>query len=543
MARAGDSPARKKLQNRMPGADLKPMSNQEIIQLAAKIEYMWRRAAEDCLHYITTYVKIENKDSPDPVASFDIWPKQEEALNIFLNWKLSIVLKARQLGLSWLSLAYASQGLVFRPGYTVIALSKREDEANELARRVVFILRHLPKWMIQEKKYASRDFSGPVWESTMSTVTIFHPDSEPATFGSFTSSPDAARSFTASLVILDEWAFQQFAQQIWSAAYPTINRPGGGQVIGISTPKIGSFFEDMWHLASEGKNSFKAIFLPWWSDPRRDGEWYENTKRDLPQSYLQEYPSTPEEAFSVGEMTAFPEFSLDVHVCTPFAIPGHWRRWMCLDNGYDDPFYWGWMAVNEDGDVYLYREFTRQRGDPKLTYSEQAAKVKELSTYVHWEGTHEVEILEPCDYIVAGKDAWAGHHRDTSGKNLIDYYRDGGLDHSNFIPAITDRRLRKSTFHEYLRIENDSVAGSKKAKLTIFNTCTGIIDSLPRLPKDDKDPEKVLDCSIDHPYDSVGYGLLSYHVGQSVAPREEQPIIRRHKDSVASKTRRRRAYR
>lgn len=516
-----------------------PLSMEEVVQLAAKVEFMWRRAMNDCLYFIKTYVMIEDKDSPDPVCHFDMWPAQEEALSVFLGHRLSIVLKARQLGLSWLSLAYAVWRLVFRPGYTVIALSKREDEALELARRVRFILKYLPKWMIQEKKYASRDFAGPVWESTTSSVTIYHPDSEPAVFKSFTSSEDSARSFTANLVILDEWAFQQFARQIWSAAYPTINRPGGGQVIGISTAKMGTFFEEMWGLASSGKNSFKAVFLPWWSDPRRDQKWYENSKRDMPHSYLQEYPATPEEAFSVGELTAFPEFDIDIHVCTPFPIPSHWRRWIGLDNGYDDPFYWGWFAVSENGDLYLYREFTRERGEPKLTYSEQAARVLELCTYTRFDDGMEVKFVEPLDYIVAGKDAWNTHHRDVTGKSLIDYYREGGLTQVNFIPAITDRRLRKVTMHEYLKPEYDANTKRYKAKLTIFNTCSSIIDTLPRLPKDEKDPEKVADCAIDHGFDGVGYGVLSHHIGQSEYLKEDLPVIRAHKDKVAGRRRRR----
>lgn len=540
MARAAPQPKTKVAP--APAMPKGPLSQMEIVQLAAKVEFMWRQAATDCTFFVKNYVMIEDKDAPDPVCHFDMWPAQEEVLGVFLNHRLSIVLKARQLGLSWLSLAYSSWRLVFRPGYSVIALSKREDEANELTRRMKFILKYLPKWMIQEKKYASKDFAGPVWEATTSSVTIYHPDSEPSTFKSFTSSEDSARSFTANLVILDEWAFQQFARQIWSAAYPTINRPGGGQVIGISTAKMGTFFEEMWHLAEQLKNSFKAVFLPWWSDPRRDQEWYDASKRDMPHSYLQEYPATAQEAFSVGEKTAFPEFDIDIHVCQPFPIPWHWRRWICVDNGYDDPFWWGWLAVSENGDVYLYREFTRERGEPKLTYSEQAAKVVELSTYTRVDDGMEVKVIEPCDYIVAGRDAWNSHHRDVSGKSLIDYYIEGGLRHATFVKAITDRRLRKVTMHEYLKPEFDPNTQRYKAKLTIFNSCTSIIDSLPRLPKDDKDSEKVADCAIDHGYDGLGYGVLSFHVGQSDYLPEEAPIIRQHKDKVAGRRRKRRSY-
>ena len=514
------------------------LSTTEIVQLAARVELRWREAAEDCKHYIQEYVYIVDPDAPGAITKFILWPNQMEALEVFLNKKLSIMLKARQLGLTWLALSYASHRMLFRPGYTAIGLSKREDEAKEMVSRLEVILKHLPKWMIQEKKTAAKNFNGPVWESITTSITIHHPNGQDSTFDSFTSSPDSARSFTASLVIIDEWAFQMWAAEIWAAAYPTINRPTGGQVIGISTAKIGTFFEEMWTQAVAGLNGFASVFLPWWTDPRRDSKWYEATKAALPRSYLQEYPATPEEAFSVGEMTAFPEFSKEIHVCDPFPIPPHWRRWKGVDNGYDDPFFWLWLAVDEIGTVYVYKEFTRQPGEDKLLYTEQAEKVVEMSTYARVEGGEEIKFQEPCDYIVAGTDAWATHHRDASGKDLIAYYQMGGL--WGFIRAITDRKLRKSTIHEYLKPVPNTKTGELKAKLQIFSNCKTLIDTLPRLPKDDKDPEKVADCAIDHGYDVLGYSIISYHVGQTAPTKEDAPPIRRHKDALAKRRKKRR---
>jgi len=501
-----------------------------------------------CEHFVTQYVRIEdrdeataesNEDRDDGIAvPFSLWPGQLVVLGSFLIERLIILLKARQLGLSWLALAYAAWRIVHFPGYQVVALSKREDDAKELIRRIKFILKYLPGFIIQEKKYASPSWRGPTWEATALNVTIYHPGAEPCVFNSMSSGPDSGRSFTANLVILDEWAFQQWAEEIWSAAYPTINRPGGGQVIGISTAKRLTLFEEIWKAAVAGKNRFKAIFLSWRTDPRRTEEWYEETKQNLPHSYLQEYPATAEEAFSAGEGTAFPEFSKDIHVCEPFPIPAHWRRWKCLDNGYDDPFYWGWLTVSETGTVYLYREYTRDREEPKLAYSDQARKAKELNTYSDIEEGDVVERQEKCDFIVAGLDAWATHHRDQTGKCLIDYYMDGGV--TGFIPAITDRKLRKAVWHEYLKPYLDANAGKMTAKFQIFNTCTSIIETLPQLPKDEKDPEKVADCAIDHGYDSVGYGLIAYQVEKSKGLPETKTPVQELKDKLAKASKRNR---
>lgn len=491
-------------------------------KIEAKIEQKWRAAKSSCETFIQKHVKIEDRDAVERgeelAVPFTLWAGQLSALGTFLLVRLSIVLKARQLGLTWLALSYAAWRMVFNPGYSVVALSKREDDAKELTRRMEFILRYLPKWMIQEKKTVAPGFYGPVWESTKTTVTIYHPNGEPSSFKAETSGPDSGRSFTANLVILDEWAFQQFAEDIWSAAYPTINRPTGGQVIGLSTNKRGSLFEKNCQDAIRGANNFKLIFLNVFTDPRRTHEWYEQTKIDLPDSWMQEYPETIEQAFSAGEGTAFPEFSPDIHVIPTFTPPKWWRKWMGHDPGYDNPFSWHWFTVDNEGTVYIYREYTREQDQPKEFYSDQGAKVAELSKY--YDVDEDKEMHEDIGYIVTGKDAY-NKSRET-GKTYVDYYREGGLNFG-FIPAITDRKLRKAVWHEYLKPIPDKENPEKMvSKVRIMDCCKQLIATLPQLIKDKNDNEKVEDNpAIDNCFDGAGYGLISHHAKQSKEPKEE----------------------
>jgi hypothetical protein len=503
-----------------------------------------RKCAEDCGYFIEKYVRIEDRDEAlrDKEGEagisipFTLWEGQKGVLKDFLTSRLLILLKARQLGLTWLVLAYAVWRMIFFPGYQVVALSKKETpDAKELVRRVKFIFSALPDWMIKEKKKGAESL---VWEATALSVTVSHPGKEPSVLISMSSSPDAGRSFTANLVLLDEWAYQQWAEDIYTAAYPTINRPSGGQVIGLSTAARLTFFETVWKDAVKGKSKFKAIFLPWWTDPRRNQEWYEETKRNLPRSYMQEYPSTAEEAFSAGIDTAFPEFSEDIHVCDDFRPPKHWRRWRSVDNGYSDPFAWYWYAVSEDGQVFVYREYTRDFEDGQILYSDQARTVKELSSYIEIEEGEEVETMEKIGFTVAGHDAWFSHHRDMSGKTLIDYYGDGGL--TGFIKAITDRRFRKDTIHEYLKPYLDKNTGEMTAKVQICRSCRKLIETLPQLLKDEKDAEKVAECAIDHWFDSFGYGLNAWHVKQSKPISKPKNAVQEYKDKMARQSMRKR---
>jgi len=241
---------------------------------------------------------------------------------------------------------------------------------------------------------------------------------------------------------------------------------------------------------------------------------------------LQNLPEKKRQAYLEGnwdiyEGQAFEEFSLDIHVCEPFAIPAHWRRWRSCDNGYTDPFAWYWFAVSEDGVVYIYREFTRAAKDGKMTYSEQAKRVLDLSTYRVMEDGTLFNRQERIGFTVVGHDAWSSHplaerksaeSATSKGKTIIDYYAEGGL--KDCIPCIPDRRLRKATWHEYLRpfVGND---GKMTAKLKIFASCRMLVETIPIQIEDEHDSEKVAESRIDHWYDSAGYGLIAWHSRQS----------------------------
>lgn len=493
----------------------------------------------NCEYFIDEYGWVYDKDVPEGKSRFNLWTEQKRVLEEVQDNRLNIILKARQLGITWLCLWYALWNLLHIFGYEVVALSKKEDDAKELINRLEFMLEQLPSWLIIEKKNAPKDYNGLMWESTALEVIIHHPSGENARFKSFTAAKDSGRSFTASLVLLDEWAFQQWAEEIWTAAYPTINRPTGGKVIGLSTAKRNTLFQNIWNNAED--YGFHSIFLAWWADPRRTPEWYEQTKKALSKNkkYMREYPATPEEAFSAGEGTSFPEFSKNIHVCEPFKVPEHWRKWASVDNGHSDPFAWYKYAISPDGIVFVYYEYSRWREEDQVIYSKQAKQFKEDLKYKAMVDGKIVEKDEKLDFIVAGTDAWATHHRDQSGKCLIDYYREGGLDRVGFLKAITDRKLRKATVHEYLEPYYDEVAQCYTAKVQIFNTCEYLIETLPQLINDEKDPEKVGDDSdIDNPYDSFGYGLIAYHAEKSKPEEQPKTRIQKRKEALIKKKKR-----
>jgi hypothetical protein len=313
-------------------------------------------------YFIAEYVKIEDRDVKGEdgiVIPFTLWSEQKNALSKFITDRLVQVLKANQLGLTWLILAFATWRLLFNPGYLVLGISETEIKAKELVRRIDFILRHLPFWMI----VGERNSKGTWYESTALTITIHHPlkngkQQEASTIQAFASSPTAGASFTANLFLFDEWALQQWAREIWTYAYPTINRPTGGQVIGISTIERGTLFEDIWKNA---KNGFTKIFLNWKSDPRRTQEWYDKTVEDIGLDETHKhYPLTEEEAFAIPGGAFFREFRSDIHLKpTLFNIPLWYTKYRTLDYGLDCLACY-WIYIDTQGFARIYKEVHKE---------------------------------------------------------------------------------------------------------------------------------------------------------------------------------------
>lgn len=247
------------------------------------------KCAADVAYFCDTFATIDDSQGNEGVsgqAPFRLWPAQVGVLWKFLLHRLIIILKARQLGISWLCCVYALWMCLFQPGKVVLLLSKGQVEANELLRRVTVLYERLPDWMKDGLPARTKNNTQvQEWANGSRVVSL------PA-------SPEAGRSFTASLVILDEAAIVQYADRILTALKPTID--GGGQLILLSTANgIGNLFFQIWKRAARGIGSYTPIFLPWWSRPARDAAWYAKQVEDEvdKKKVRQEYPGTAEEAF------------------------------------------------------------------------------------------------------------------------------------------------------------------------------------------------------------------------------------------------------
>ncbi len=436
----------------------------------------------DVVYWANNYCVIEDKDSPEIVVPFKGWPAQNQVLRDFSENRLNLILKARQLGITWLALYFCLHDLIFNIGHTVVALSKTEEDAKELVRRASTVLSNMPELLK----------GGHItWEAT--TTVIYITDSSGqlvSTFKAFPASPSAGRSFTGNILLLDEWAFQQFAEEIWISAYPTINRPTGGKVIGLSTILRGTLFERLWIE----DNAFHKIFLGVFCDPRRTKEWYDRTALDLGIKVKQEYPRTAEEALSNLGGSFFSEFDYNVHTCEPFPIPSDWTIYNTMDYGLDMFAHYK-VAIDNENVAHVFHEIY----ESGLIISDAAARVKTAELIENEDGSVSTWYLPRAR--LAPPDMWNSSQE--SGKSKALLFSESGID---LVRSNNDRAAGWLALKELMKVRK-LPDGSSVARLKIFRTCKHLIRTLPQILVDERRPD---DCAkepheLTHAPDALRY--------------------------------------
>jgi hypothetical protein len=261
------------------------------------------RYADDPAGFIDECIVIDDTQSiggEAGVMPFRLWEAQRGLLEDMHREDRLLILKARQLGISWLCCAYALWLCLHKPGRVVLSFSKGQDEANELLRRVTVMYERLtPELRASLPTLLKANTEEIAWDNGSRVKSM------PAT-------PSAGRTFTASLAIMDEAAFMAYADRLYTALKPTID--GGGKLIILSTANGRSnLFYDLVQRSLAGAGRFVFRFLPWHVRPGRDAAWYDATAADaVDESHMkQEYPATADEAFEATDISTFlPAISL-----------------------------------------------------------------------------------------------------------------------------------------------------------------------------------------------------------------------------------------
>ncbi len=252
------------------------------------IQRQWLACSLDAGYFVDNYCHIYDAVKGSWIP-FKMWQGQKDTLTDFQEHRLVVVLKARQLGQTWLSLCFILYLMLFKPACTALLFSRRDDEAQQLLERLRGIYQRLPDWMKAKQVVISNNHQ---WSLSNGSVAHAFPTT-------------AGDSYTATIAFVDEADLVPDLDFLMNAVKPTIDN--GGRMILLSrankdTPQ--SPYKRIYRGAKKGETEWYPVFLPWYVHPRRDKKWYEAQAADAyarTGSYddvWQQYPATDTEALA-----------------------------------------------------------------------------------------------------------------------------------------------------------------------------------------------------------------------------------------------------
>ncbi len=233
------------------------LSKQEIVKEIVK-------SGKDPVYFINNYCRISHPLRG--LIPFNTYPYQDDLIKDFNDYRFNVILKARQLGISTISAAYAVWFMLFHKEKNILVMATKFTTAANLVKKVKQVMKNLPPWM-------------QVAKITIDNRNSFEL-SNGSTIKAVGTSPDAGRSEALSLLIIDEAAHVEGLEELWAGLYPTLST--GGRCIALSTPMgVGNWFHKTYIDAENGDNEFHTISLPWDVHPERDQAWFDKETKNM----------------------------------------------------------------------------------------------------------------------------------------------------------------------------------------------------------------------------------------------------------------------
>jgi hypothetical protein len=148
---------------------------------------------------------------------FDLWPAQANTLQTMASSRKLVIFKARQLGISWLSLGYALWLMLYHAPATILLFSLREEESKVLLWRLRGIYDRLPEHLCAKAVTHSNETR---WILSNGSLALAF-------------STRSGRSYTGTLAPVDEADFVPELSQFLNTVKPTID--AGSQLFLVST--------------------------------------------------------------------------------------------------------------------------------------------------------------------------------------------------------------------------------------------------------------------------------------------------------------------
>lgn len=241
----------------------------------SQVHAILEKCKKNPIFFIKNFIYIQH-----PIRGkirFELYPYQEELFKDFINHKQILVNKSRQLGVSTLAAALSVWYCYFQNTKKILVIATKRDVAQNFVEKCKFMYHNLPSFF-KETNPLSKDNTQEIQFKTTDSVIKAIPTSK-----------DAGRSEAATWLIIDEFAFMNFADEIVTSIFPVL--ASGGRCLIISSPDgTGNKHYELYAGGKSGENDFHVIDLPWNVDPSRDEKWMQGELRKFgKKKFDQEY--------------------------------------------------------------------------------------------------------------------------------------------------------------------------------------------------------------------------------------------------------------
>ena len=225
------------------------------------------KAMKDPVYAIENYLETFDQTQKGFVR-FKLFPKQKELITSYKNERFNIVMKPRQAGVSTTTAAYIAVMTALadpKNPQRVLILANKQETAIEFLKKVKDFTSQLPTWM---NVWATGNDDS--WYDSEKNSAKHYRLKNGSEVKAVATSMDALRGYTPSLLVMDEAAYIEGGEEVYSAAQPALST--GGRAILISTPNGMDPLYYKTYMAAKTKeksnNPFNIVEMRWFQDPR-----------------------------------------------------------------------------------------------------------------------------------------------------------------------------------------------------------------------------------------------------------------------------------
>ena len=154
----------------------------------------------------------------------------------------------------------------------------------------------------------------------------------------------------------------QMRREVWEVIMRRIGFYNGRVLITTTPYNLGWLKTEVYDKWKAGDKDYDVIQFASIMNPYYPKEEFERAKLTLPEWKFKMFYMGE---FARPEGLVYEDFNPGHHIVEPFDIPSDWRRIIGVDLGYNNPTAAVWLAENNDGVLYAYREYYERNKLPE----------------------------------------------------------------------------------------------------------------------------------------------------------------------------------